>query len=111
MLLDVLDVAGETEELHGLKTTAVHLLGDRQHGAGAHAQRPQTQGAIADRRIDKTNFLHRALRFPYLENPSCKCVADQFETGMNVPGACPIHCIIAATRPTVAASVFRSNKK
>src|SRR6185295_5945202 len=67
MFFDVLDVAGKAKELHGLKTAAVHLLGDRQHGAGAHAQSPQTERAIAYRGIDKINFLHRALHSPVTE--------------------------------------------
>ena len=67
MLSDVLDVAGEAEELHGLKTAAVHLLGDGQHRAGSHAQRPQTERAIAHRGIDKMNFRYRALHFPATE--------------------------------------------
>ncbi len=58
MFFDVLDVAGKAEKLHGLETAAVHLLGDRQHGAGAHPQRPQAQRPIAHSRVDEVNFVH-----------------------------------------------------
>ena len=40
LLFTIPAVTGKTEELHGLESAAVHLLGDRQHGAGAHAERP-----------------------------------------------------------------------
>ncbi len=58
VLADHLDVAGETEELHGLKTAPVHLLGDGEHRAGFHAERPQAQLPVAHRGIDKVNFVH-----------------------------------------------------
>jgi hypothetical protein len=58
VLFDVLDVAGEAEEFERLKAAPIHLLGDREHGAGLHAERPQAQLTVTQRRIDEMNFFH-----------------------------------------------------
>jgi len=42
MLAHHLDVTGEAEKLHRFETAAIHLLGDRQHRAGFHSERPET---------------------------------------------------------------------
>ncbi len=64
MFADHFDVPGEAEEFHGFKTASIHLLRDRQHGAGFHAERPQAQLAITQRGIDKANLIHDVGIFP-----------------------------------------------
>ena len=58
VLADHLDIAGEAEELHGFKTAPVHLLSNREHRAGFHAERPKAQLPVAHGGVDKANFVH-----------------------------------------------------
>ncbi len=58
MLADHFDVTGKAKEFHRFEAAAIHLVGDREHRAGPHPERPETQLAVAHGGVDKMNFLH-----------------------------------------------------
>ena len=58
-LFDALRHFHRAAELDGLEARLIHLFGDRHHHAGAHVVSPQALLAVAQGRVDKTNFSHR----------------------------------------------------
>src|SRR5687767_4320879 len=58
---DALGHFHRTAELDGLESGLIYLFGDRDHHARAHVVSPQALLAVAQGRIDKTNFGHSYL--------------------------------------------------
>src|SRR6478672_3639506 len=58
-LLDALRQLHGTAKLDGLEARLIHQLDDRHHHPGAHVISPQALLAVAQGRVDETNFSHK----------------------------------------------------
>ena len=57
-LFDALGQFHRAAELDGFEARFVDLFSDRHHHAGAHVVSPEALLAVAQGRVDKTNFSH-----------------------------------------------------